>query len=302
MRILVFLKEVPDVRVPVEYDEATGIIKDEWNIAVVDPEGKAALNAALAIRDRIPGTKVTAIYLAPPTGVGLLRSALSMGCDEAIRIWDEAPHAWGEGLDNLHSQGKALIFAQIARILGYDLILMGTSSPDKASGQSGILLASYLDIPVVSAVVNFHVTNALVKAVKMLDEGFVQHIETSLPAAICMNAGNDESRYPSFPALYETANKQIPCWNLSDIGLPESALNDIERLEYSPVKFPVPRPLYIPAPDSSLTGFERREQLRAGTMKKREGGLVEGEENAVVEQIFQTLLNQGWLNHLKKDS
>jgi electron transfer flavoprotein beta subunit len=293
MKILVFIKEVPDVRIPVEYSETTGVLKDVWNVTAMDPQSKLALGSALQLRDRVPDMKITAIYIAPPSGDGLLRDALAMGCDEALRVWDEE-------LRDLHSQGKAVVFARVARILGFDLIITGTKSPDTASGQTGALLGAHLEIPTISDVKTFVVSGLFVKAVKQLDDGFEQHIEASLPVVVSVNAHNDNVPYPSFSDLYDAAGRKIPCWNLSDTGLAWSEISQAELLSFGPIAFPVPRSMYIAAPDSSLPGFERREHLRAGTMKKREGRMVATEEDVLVEELFQTLLSQGWLGHLKE--
>ena len=65
-------------------------------------------------------------------------------------------------------------------------------------------------------------------------------------------------------------------------------------------RFPVSRLKSIPAPDSSLPAFERREKLREGSMKKRAGLIVKGDADEVAEELFQTLLREGWLDHLRK--
>jgi electron transfer flavoprotein beta subunit len=291
MKILVFVKQVVDTKVAVEYDPKTGAIKDEWNVPVVDPEGRTAVESAVALKSNIPGTTVTLVCLGPKADEAVLRASLAMGCDDAVRVWDE-------GLDLLHSHGKAVIFARVARILGYDLILTGTKSQDTASGQMSTLLAKELSIPSVSGVIRFLKGSGSVTATKRLDEGFEQQVEAPLPLVIGMKASDPPSSYPAFPQVVETREKEIPCYDLSDIGLPFSSITDAEVLEYGSALFPSARPVFIAAPDSSLPGFERRERLRAGTMKKREGRLVSGAEDTVVEEVFQSLLRGGWLSHL----
>jgi electron transfer flavoprotein beta subunit len=291
MNILVFVKQVVDTKVAVECDVKTGVIRDEWNVAVMDPEGKTAVESAVVLKDSIPDATVTLVSLVQKTGEGVLRTGLTMGCDEAVRLWDD-------GFDLLHSHGKAVIFARVARILDYDLILTGTKSQDSGSGQVAALLAKELSIPCVSGVVRFLRSGRSVTATKRLGEGFEQQVEAPLPLVIAMKADDLLTSYPAFPRVVETTEKEIPCYDLSDIGLPFSTISEAEVLEYGPARFPSARPVFIAAPDSSLPGFERRERLRAGTMKKREGRLVSGAEDTVVEEVFQALLRGGWLSHL----
>ena len=295
MKILVFVKQVVDTKVAIECDPRTGTIKDEWNVAVMDPEGKTAIESAVELKNSVTDTAVTLVCLGRKADEAVLRAGLTMGCNEAIRVWDE-------GFDSLHSHGKAVVLARIARILGYDLILTGTKSQDTASGQLGALLARELLIPCVSGVVRFSRSGESVTATKRLDEGFEQQIEASLPLVIGMKADDLASSYSSFPRVVEATKKVIPCYDLSDIGLPSGTIAEAELLKYGPVRFPDARPVFIAAPDSSLSGFERRERLRAGTMKKREGRLVSGAEDTVVEEVFQTLRRGGWLSHLDSGS
>jgi hypothetical protein len=44
----------------------------------------------------------------------------------------------------------------------------------------------------------------------------------------------------------------------------------------------------------------RIRKLVEGTVKTREGRLVSGSEDQVVEELFGTLLKEGWLDHLRK--
>jgi electron transfer flavoprotein beta subunit len=294
MKILVFIKQVPDMRVSVEYDEATGTIKDDWNVPVMDPECRTAIECGVAVRDRIPGSQVTVVHLGPPSADALLRAGLAMGCDEALRVWDE-------GFGGLHSQGKAVVLSRVATVLGYDLILAGAKSADTASAQLGLLLGAALSIPGITRVSEFSENWGAIRAVKRLDEGFTQQVEASLPLVITMEASDAAPLYRGFPMVIETVEREIPCYDLSDIGVPWSEIAKAESLEYGVPRFPSARPIFLPAPDSSLPGFERRERLRAGTMQKREGRLVTGDEDAVVEEIFQALRRNGWLSHLARE-
>jgi hypothetical protein len=57
----------------------------------------------------------------------------------------------------------------------------------------------------------------------------------------------------------------------------------------------------IPAPDSSLPAFERIRKLLEGVLRPREGRLIQKDGEALAEEMFKTLLREGWLDHLWKD-
>ena len=44
----------------------------------------------------------------------------------------------------------------------------------------------------------------------------------------------------------------------------------------------------------------RIRKLIEGTVSTREGKVVSGEDDVVVEELFQALLRDGWLGHLAK--
>ncbi len=70
---------------------------------------------------------------------------------------------------------------------------------------------------------------------------------------------------------------------------------------FGPLRIPRPRPKYIPAPPFYLPAFERIKKLLEGSMQRRGGKVIKKDEDGVVEELFQTLLKEGWLDHLRKE-
>lgn len=292
MRILVFVKEIPDVRIPVEYDEFTGRIREDWTVPVVNPQDMAAIMAALRLKADSSQSKIIVIHLGPLSAEGLIRSCIALGCDEGIRIWDE-------GFERMHPHTKAMLFSRIARIIGFDLILTGTKSMDTANGQVPILLSSRLQIPCVTSVVGLKLTERVVEVLKGLGSGYQARIKISLPAVIGMESFQDGLLHPPCSAILNAALQDIPCWELADIGLPRTSLTRIEKLLFAgPLRFPAPRLRIVPAPDSELSGFLRMQGIVEGAVKKRGGKLTAGDEDAVIEELYQRLQKDGWLDHL----
>jgi hypothetical protein len=109
-------------------------------------------------------------------------------------------------------------------------------------------------------------------------------------------------RDSSFPALLEALGKEILRWGLGRLGISEESLRKKEqRLTFSPLRFPRPRVRAIPAPDSSLPAFYRILKLLEGSVQRRGGKLIEKKEDELVEELFQTLRREGWLDHLRKE-
>jgi electron transfer flavoprotein beta subunit len=296
MKILIFVKIVEDARVPLECGHGTGRLLPEWNVYHLNPSDKTAIDTAIRIKGSISDIRITLIHLGPASGERWIREGLALGADEGVRVWDV-------DLDECSVNAKAIIFAKIAQILGFDLILTGNKSADTMNGQLGALLASRLNLPVISSVIDVDVNldKGKVSALKSLSKGYRERVECSLPLVITMEAIDAMQNYASLPALLEAYWKEIPCWDLAEIGIPAGLIRGENALTMSgPLIFPKPRLRSIPAPDATLPAFERIKKMLEGTIKRRAGKIVKDHEDGLVEELFQTLLTEGWLEHLKK--
>lgn len=287
MKILVFLKEVRDIKIPLEYEESTRKIRGEGYVPQLNPPDLVALDAALELKAANPGTHITLIHLGPSSGERWIREGLSLGCDAGLRIWDEI-------LEDLKAAGKALIFSRVAQMLGFDLILTGNRSQDTGSGEVGILLANYLGLPCISSVLSMGIENdkKTIEFKKSLAKGYQEKIQCTLPLVATMEGqGGHFNRYASFPAVMEAMDKPIPCWKLPQIGIPLNKIKEENsRLNFSPIRVANPRVRPITAPDSSLSAFDRVVKLLEGSVQKREGKIVAVDDGLAAEEIFQILL------------
>lgn len=296
MDIIVYVKEVSDVRIPVAWDEATGRLRKDRQVWQMNPPDRSALAAALAMKTKAPEARVTAIHLGPPAGERILRECLALGCDRVFRVWDEL---WEE----IQPHAKAFIFARVAEIFGYDLLFTGSASQDSGNGQVGLLLASYLNIPCIISALKLEIAenHRSLIAVKSLDEGRQARVSAVLPAAITMEALPESGREPALASRLEAWECDIPCLHPSELGIPGHRIQQMNScLQPGPLQWRHPRLKPIPAPDPQQPAFLRIARLIHGTAKGRTGKMIRGTEVQVVEELFQTLLKEGWLDHLKK--
>jgi electron transfer flavoprotein beta subunit len=295
LKILVLIKSVLDTKIPLECAEDTGRLKEDWNVSILNPDDGMAVAQALKIKHEIPEAQITVVHLGPPSGEKFIREVLALGCDEGLRIWDE-------GLEDLHTAGKQLIFARVARILGVDILLTGTKSLDTGNSQLGVLLASSLQVPCITRVAHIDEIHAeTITVTRKLERGYQEQVESVRPLVISVEADEDAIAYASFPAIAQAAEIIIPCLDIACIGISLQAIQQEEsRLKFGPLRLPEPRLQFIQPPDSSLPAFERRQQMGEGSLQKRQGRIVRGDDNTVVEELFQALLHEGCLDHLRK--
>ena len=59
---------------------------------------------------------------------------------------------------------------------------------------------------------------------------------------------------------------------------------------------------YIAAPDAAAPAFDRILQIVAGSVRRRAGRVVQGTDEQIAEEIFDCLVREGWLDHLRSPS
>lgn len=78
MKILVCVKQVPDTN-EVKIDPVKGTLIRDGVPSILNPDDANALEAALAIKDSNPDTKVIALTMGPPQANVMLRECVAMG-------------------------------------------------------------------------------------------------------------------------------------------------------------------------------------------------------------------------------
>lgn len=148
MKILVCINIVPDstTRIKVTPDhQAIDLNGVQW---VINPWDELALTRSIELKDESKGaiTEVVVVHVGPKENETVLRKALAMGADSAIRI-DSRP------TDSL--QTAKLLASEIAKTF-FDIILCGNESSDYNGSAVGPMLAELLDLPLLSGVAGLY--------------------------------------------------------------------------------------------------------------------------------------------------
>ena len=141
MKIVVCVKQVPDTN-EVKLDPVTGTLIRDGIPSIMNPDDKAGLEAALALKDKM-GAEISVLSMGPPQAEAVLREALAMGADAAYLITDRA---FG-GADTL---ATSTTVAAAIKKLDYDLIIAGRQAIDGDTAQVGPQIAEHLNIPNIS--------------------------------------------------------------------------------------------------------------------------------------------------------
>jgi electron transfer flavoprotein beta subunit len=285
MKIAVCLKEVLDARLPVQVDRGTGIVKQTGiePVTILNPADRSALEAAMQIRERNPGTWVEAFSVGEIAGQNALWFALARGADRVERLENSgsltgAPYT------------AALLAARFEGV-SVDLICCGDETLDNSSAIVGPLLAEILDLPQVTGVVRVVKSSSRRIVVERgLERGNRELVEMELPGLITLRPEGIDRHYVSFRKLQEARCREIP-----------SMRSEFRSGEWMLPRWPDRVTSVTPrarvkktfAPDTKISPSERVRMIMAGGMtltdSKPEPAIVEGDPDYVSEQLYRFL-------------
>src|SRR5205823_14125451 len=82
MHIIVCIKQTP-ATANIQIDQKTGTLKREGMAAAINPFDEYAIEEAVRIKEKLPGSIVSVVTMGPPQAEEALRDAIARGCDDA---------------------------------------------------------------------------------------------------------------------------------------------------------------------------------------------------------------------------
>lgn len=213
MKIAVLVKQTPDSETRITLAGPVPKLDDSKFTRVLNPYDAFAVEEAIRIRERTPGTEVTAVT------VGLLdrvretikKDCLAVGCDRAIVVSDPA-------LADIDEAGVAAVLAAVLRREACDLILCGKQAIDDDTAQVGVRVAEILGLPHVTVVTKLDLADGTLTAQREI-EGGLEIVTASLPALVSCQKGLNEPRLPSLPNIMKAGAKPLQTLTCADLGL-----------------------------------------------------------------------------------
>lgn len=180
--IIVLAKQVPDTRnVGKDAMKADGTVNRAALPAIFNPEDLNAMEQALSIKERFPGSRITVLTMGPGRAADILREGLFRGADDGVLLTDRA----FAGADTL-ATSYALSMA-VRKIGKFDLIVAGRQAIDGDTAQVGPQVAEKLGIPQITYAENVEaIDKDKITVKRRLDNG-VEVVECPLPALITVN-------------------------------------------------------------------------------------------------------------------
>ncbi|MCW3112122.1 MAG: electron transfer flavoprotein subunit beta/FixA family protein [Segetibacter sp.] len=200
MKILVCISKTPDTTAKIAFKngntqfEETGV---QW---IINPYDEwYALVRAIELKEKDPSTILHLVMVGGADAEPIIRKALALGGDEAIRI------------NTTKLQDSFYVASQIAEVAkngGYDLIFTGKETIDYNGSSIGAMVSELLDLPYISLATKFDVQGSTATVTREI-EGGEEVNEVSLPIVVSCQKGMAEARIPNMRGIMSARTKPL---------------------------------------------------------------------------------------------
>jgi len=198
MKILVAISMVPDTTTKIAFtDQNTHFNKDKVQFIINPYDEWYALVRALELKEKLGGT-VTTITVGGADHEAIIRKALAIGADDAVRI-DAEPS------DGFFVASQIAAYAQGK---SFDLILFGKETIDFNSSEVGAMTAGLLDLPFVSLANALDLEGSTAKMEREIAGG-KESFTCTLPLVLSCNKGMAEARIPNMRGIMAARTKPL---------------------------------------------------------------------------------------------
>jgi len=189
LKIIVLAKQVPDTRhVGQDAMKPDGTVNRGKLATVFNPDDLHALELALNIKDRVPGTEITILTMGPQKAADIIREGYYRGVDYGVMISDRR---FG-GADTLAT--SYTLVKGIQKLAPYDLILGGRQAIDGDTAQVGPQCADKLNIPQVTYVEEIiEINEDKIIARRRLEKG-IEIVSSPFPCLMTVHGSSPKCR------------------------------------------------------------------------------------------------------------
>lgn len=199
MKILVCISKTPDTTAKIAFTDNNTKFAEAGVQWIINPYDEwYALVRAIELKEADPSTVLHLINVGTADSDPVIRKALALGGDEAIRV----------NSDNADSFHVASQIAAVAKDGDYDLVFTGRETIDYNGSSIGGMVAELLDLPYISHAVKFSLENGKAVVVREI-EGGEETDKALLPLVVSCQKGMAEQRIPNMKGIMGARTKPL---------------------------------------------------------------------------------------------
>lgn len=222
MKILVCISQVPDTTTKIAFSDDNKQFKTDGVTYIINPYDEwYALVRALELKEAGVADTVNMVCVGTQAAEPVIRKALALGGDEAIRI-------------NTESADPYVVAAQIAEYAkseGYDLVLCGKESIDYNNAAVGAMVAELLDMDYIGFATKLEIADGKATVNREIEGGTETNV-APLPLVVSCQKGMAEARIPNMRGIMAARTKPLNVVEPADIA----SLTEVDAYELPPAK------------------------------------------------------------------
>lgn len=199
MKILVCISKTPDTTAKIAFKNGNTEFEENGVQWILNPYDEwYALVRAIELKEKDPSTVLHLVMVGGPDCDPIIRKALALGGDEAIRV------------NTNKLQDTFYVASQIAEVanVGYDLIFTGKETIDYNGSSVGAMVAELLDMPFISLASKFELEGSTATVTREI-EGGEEVDEVPLPVVVSCEKGVAEARIPNMRGIMSARTKPL---------------------------------------------------------------------------------------------
>ncbi|MDZ4844112.1 MAG: electron transfer flavoprotein subunit beta/FixA family protein [Chitinophagales bacterium] len=198
MKILVCVSKVPDTTTKIAFKDNNTKLNEDGVQWILNPTDEwYALVRALELKEKLGGT-VSVINVGLPDTDSIIRKALAIGADDAVRI----------NADPVDSYFVGAQIAEYAKDKGFDIIFTGKETISYNGFMIGGVVAESLDLPFVSLAIGLEMEGNTA-TIKREIEGGKEVVKVNTPFVVSANKGLAEARIPNMRGIMAAKTKPL---------------------------------------------------------------------------------------------
>ncbi|HIP31633.1 MAG TPA: electron transfer flavoprotein beta subunit/FixA family protein [Crocinitomicaceae bacterium] len=198
MKILVCISKSPDTTSKIAFTDGDTKFDENGVQYIINPYDEwYALVRALELKEANGGT-VTVITVGTAPDDAVIRKALAIGADDAVRIDADPTDAYFVSMQ----------IANHAKENGFELVMTGKETINYNGSQVGGMISEAMDLPFVSLASKMDI-NGMTATLETEIVGGIQIVEVELPAVISCAKGMAEQRIPNMRGIMAARTKPL---------------------------------------------------------------------------------------------
>jgi electron transfer flavoprotein beta subunit len=199
MKLLVCISKTPDTTTKISFtDNNTKFNSDKVQFIINPYDEWYALVRAIELKEKGAAQQVTIINVGGADSDPIIRKALAIGGDDAVRIDSEPDDAFF----------VANQIARYAKSENFDIIFLGKETIDYNGSQVGGMIAGLLDVAFISLASKLEL-NGNIATVERDISGGKEIIEVQAPFVVSCSKGMAEQRIPNMRGIMASRTKPI---------------------------------------------------------------------------------------------